>query len=121
MKVKLTWNKKVGAISFLALSLFFLLCVSYAYFTATVEGNDKAEKVKVTSGTMALKLIGPEEEVTAENMVPGDYKEIEFSVQNTGNVETTYNIDMINVINTFATKSDLVYSIESTSGGGLYN
>ena len=80
-----------------------------------------AKKVKVKTGTMALKLIGPKEEITAENMVPGDYKEIEFSVQNTGNVEATYNIDMINIINTFATKSDLVFSIESTAGGGLFN
>ena len=54
---------------------------------------------------MAVKLIGPEEEVTANNMKPGDYKEIEFSVQNIGNVEATYNLDMINVINTFVTKS----------------
>ena len=120
-KIKLTFNKKVISISFLALALFMLLAVSYAYFTATVTGNDKARKTTVTTGTMAVKLTGPTEVTTKENMVPGDSVSIEFSVENTGTVATYYNLDMIDVENTFVDKSDLVYSVKSDKGANKEN
>ena len=43
---------------------------------------------------------------------------INFSVENTGTLEATYSIDMINITNNFADKKDLVYSITSTNNGG---
>ena len=120
-RIKLTFNKKVISISFLALALFMLLAVSYAYFTATVTGNDEAKKTTLTTGTMSLKLTGPTEVTTKENMIPGESVSIEFKVENTGTVATYYNLDMIEVTNTFNPKSDLVYSVKSDKGANKEN
>ena len=116
-RIKLTWNRKVVSISFLALALFMLLAVSYAYFTATVTGNDTAKKTTVTTGSMSLKLTGPTE-LKPTYMVPGDSVSITFNVENTGNVPATYNLDMIDVKNNFNPASDLVYTVTSTNNGG---
>ena len=116
-RIKLIFNKKVISISFLALALFMLLAVSYAYFTATVTGNESAKKTTITTGTMALKLYG-EDIVSLDNAIPGNEYTIEFRVENTGNVEAKYHLDIINVINTFEKKEELVYTIESDNNGG---
>ena len=110
-KIKLTFNKKVISISFLALALFMLLAVSYAYFTATVTGNDTAKKTTVTTATMNLVFHGENILETKDNMIPGESVDLEFSVKNEGTATAVYNIDIIDVENTFEDKSDLVYSI----------
>ena len=120
-RIKLTFNKKVISISFLALALFMLLAVSYAYFTATVTGNEDAKKTTLTTGIMAVKLTGPTEVTTKENMVPGESVELTFTVTNTGTVATYYNLDMIDVSNDFNPKSDLVYSVKSDKGANSIN
>ena len=117
-RIKLTFNKKVISISFLALALFMLLAVSYAYFTATVTGNESAKKTIVTTGKMSLVFNGENIIETKDNMVPGESVELKFSVLNNGNVATTYNIDMIDVENNFNPTSDLVYTVTSNNNGG---
>ena len=119
-EVYIKFNKKVVSISFLALALFMLLAVSYAYFTATVTGNDTAKKTTVTTGSMSLKLTGPTE-IEPTNMVPGDSVSITFKVENTGNIAAIYSLDMIEVSNNFNPKSDLVYSIKSDKGANKEN
>ena len=66
---------------------------------------------------MSLKLDGTK--ITSLNgALPGAKHTINFSVENTGTLETTYSLDMINVTNNFADKNDLVYSVTSTNNGG---
>ena len=115
--MKLTINKKIISIAFLALALFMLLAVSYAYFTARVEGNEEAKEIKVNAGIMSVKLSGPDE-ITAEHLIPGQSVSISFQVENTGTVTAIYNLDMIEVTNNFDPTSDLVYTITSTNNGG---
>ena len=115
--MKLTINKKIVSVSFLLLALIMLGAVSYAYFTADVEGNEGANKTRVTTGIMSLKLDGTTI-VGTSKMVPGQQHTTTFTVENTGNLDALYNIDMIEVNNTYATKRDLVYTITSDNGGG---
>ena len=60
---------------------------------------------------MSLKLDGTQE-LNASNMLPGATKEVEFSVENTGTLTTTYELDMKEVYNDFSPKTDLVYTLE---------
>ena len=116
-RLKLTINKKIVSVSFLILAIFMLLAVSYAYFTATIKGNEEAKDINVETAIMKVKLTGPDE-ITAEHLVPGDSKSITFQVENIGTVSAVYNLDMIEVTNNFDPTSDLVYTIESTNNGG---
>ena len=116
MKIKV--NKTVVALSFCTLILLIAGSISYAYFTASVIGNDTAEDVDVSAGVMSLKLDGTTIVSPTEAMFPGAAHMIKFSVTNTGTVAAPYGIDLINVTNNFADKNDLVYSISSTNSGG---
>ena len=110
-KLKKISNKKIIIFSVLAFMLTLLIGTTYAYFKASVVGNDEAKKTQVYAGIMSLKLDGTQE-LNANNMLPGATKEVEFSVENTGTLTTTYELDMKEVYNDFANKSDLTYSLQ---------
>lgn len=122
MKIKnkyLSLNKSVIILSLCALFLIISGGITYAYFTASVSGNDTAKAVEITTGTMALKLDGTT--ITSlNNAYPGAYHTIKFSVENTGTLPVTYSLTMIDVENTFV-NNELIYSISSTNSGGSIN
>ena len=100
-------------VAFLILSL--VTVSSYAYFSATVQGNDNAYDTVITSGEMAL-MLNDGEQISLNNAIPGDSITKEFSVKNTGTVETTYDVYFSELFNTFEDKNDLVYTLESSNG-----
>ena len=110
-KLKKIKTKQIVMFSVLAFMLVLVVGTTYAYFTAKVIGNDEAKDNQVYAGIMSLKLDGTQE-LNASNMLPGATKEVEFSVENTGTLTTTYELDMKEVYNDFANKEDLVYTLE---------
>ena len=110
-KLKKIKTKQIVMFSVLAFMLVLVVGTTYAYFTAKVIGNDEAKNTQVYAGIMSLKLDGTQE-LNASNMLPGATKEVEFSVENTGTLTTTYELDMKEVYNDFSPKTDLVYTLE---------
>ena len=100
-------------IAFLILSL--VTVASFAYFTASVQGNDNAYDTVITTGEMAL-MLNDGEQVGLNNAIPGDSVTKEFSVKNTGTVETTYDVYFSELLNKFEDKNDLVYTLISDNG-----
>ena len=75
--------------------MFLLLIMttglSYAYFSASISGNENAKNVVVEAGTLSLVYTdGPE--IKAQNIKPGWSTTKEVSVKNTGTLDTNYNI-----------------------------
>ena len=75
--------------------MFLLLIMttglSYAYFSASVKGNENAKNVVVEAGTLSLVYTdGPE--IKAQNIKPGWSTTKEVSVKNTGTLDINYNI-----------------------------
>ena len=84
-------NKKIYLGVGLAFLLLMTISLSYAYFSASVSGNDDAKDVVVTSGTLSLTYTdGPE--IKVENIRPGKTITKEVSVKNTGTLDTAYNV-----------------------------
>lgn len=88
--------------------------VSYAYFTASVNGS--ANNNVVVTGHMEVTYEEGSNISLNANMIPGDYVTKTFSVTNTGNVDAIYNIYFNEIINNFDPKSDLVYELISENG-----
>ncbi|MEG1995767.1 MAG: InlB B-repeat-containing protein [Bacilli bacterium] len=111
-------NKKVILTLSIVSALTLLLAVvgiTYAYFTANVIGNDKASSMIVNTGTLSVDFIdGPQ--ISLPNAMPGASVTKTFKVINTGTVPVHYNIRWDKVVNTFATKSDLVYEVKRSTG-----
>ena len=108
-------NKKfiIISISVALLIVATITVSSYAYFTIS---NKEGEETEIKSGTMSL-LFTDGNEITANSLLPGQSIEKEFTVKNTGNVNTSYDVYLSEVINTFVDKSDLVYELISEDGG----
>ena len=115
MKIKV--NKNVVVISLCILVLLIAGSISYAYFTAGVLGNEEAKEVNVTTGTMNLVYSG-ENQLNMANALPGATQSVTFTIKNTGSLPAIYSVDIIDVVNNFADKNDLVYSLSSDNAGG---
>ena len=86
--------------------------VSYAYYSAKIKENNKTETV-IKTNELNLIFTGTNE-ITANNMIPGDSFTKTFTVENTSNRAVDYNIYMENITNEF--NEDLVYTLEDTTG-----
>ena len=116
-KKKIYINKYVVIFAFIALILSMLIPITYAYFTATVVGNNTASVSVVESGTMRLTFSDGQVIGTTTNWVPGDSITKTFTVENTGTLPTNYSVFLEDVVNSFVDKSDLVYTISGTTSG----
>ena len=92
--------------------MFLLLIMttglSYAYFSASVKGNENAKDMVVEAGTLSLVYTdGPE--IKAQNIKPGWSTTKEVSVKNTGTLEVNYNIIWQSLTNEI-TNNDMIIS-----------
>lgn len=91
-------NGKI-AIAIVAMFVVALSVVgfTYAYFTATVKGNEKDTSVKVTAGELSI-VYSSGKTLTAQNVVPGwtsdgkHYYDIEYSKTDSGQRDENNNI-----------------------------
>ena len=77
--------------TFIALLLLLTTGLSYAYFSASISGNENAKNVVVEAGTLKLTYTdGPA--INAQYIKPGWSTTKEVSVKNNGTLDTNYNI-----------------------------
>ena len=92
--------------------MFLLLIMttglSYAYFSASVKGNENAKDMVVEAGTLSLVYTdGPE--IKVQNIKPGWSTTKEVSVKNTGTLGAYYNVIWQSLTNTIS-NNELVLS-----------
>ena len=95
----------------LTLVLLSSIGVSYAYFTANIS-KENAENTVIHSGNMALTYTDGET-ISLNNALPGDSTTKEFSIENTGTLQTKYKVFFSELYNEFADKTDLTYTLVS--------
>ena len=108
-------KKKVFLVLTILLGLVLVSGVSYAFFTVIISGNDTAKENVVVTGDMELTYTDGEE-INLSGAFPGDSVSKTFTVKNTGTLTTTYNIKLVDVVNTFVDKSDLIYTLTGDNG-----
>ncbi len=99
--------------------LVALLGTAFAYFSATVTGNEEASSVEVTTATMGISYINGNE-IKMEKLFPGvSSGEKTFTIASMGaTVNQPYTINWDIAEFNFQDKSDLVYSLSGTSDKG---
>ena len=101
-------DKKILFGTFIALLLLLTTGLSYAYFSASISGNENAKNVVVEAGTLSLVYTdGPE--IKAQNIKPGWSTTKEVSVKNNGTLDTNYNVIWQSLINEI-TNNEMVIS-----------
>ena len=107
--------KKYGKL-IISLIVFIVLAIattiSFAYFSANVIQNNINDNV-ITSGNMEITYDDGNGIQFRNNVLPGNSIYKWFIIKNTGTVDAYFDVYLVDVINTFNTESDLVYSISS--------
>ena len=94
--------------TFIALLLLLITGLSYAWFSASISGNENAKNVVVEAGTLKLTYTdGPA--INAQYIKPGWSTTKEVSVKNNGTLDTNYNVIWQSLTNTI-TNNELVLS-----------
>ena len=101
-------DKKILFGTFIALLLLLTTGLSYAYFSASISGNENAKNVVVEAGTLKLTYTdGPA--INAQHIKPGWTTTKTVSVKNNGTLDAYYNVIWQTLTNTI-TKNELVLS-----------
>ena len=104
-------NKKYYVLlGVIVVAIAILIGASYAFFMANVTGGDSGNETVIKSGSLNLTLADTNT-ITLNNSKPGDSASKEFTVTNTSKSTLLYNIKLVDVINTFVDKTDLVYTL----------
>ena len=94
--------------TFIALLLLLTTGLSYAWFSASISGNENAKNVVVEAGTLKLTYTdGPA--INAQYIKPGWSTTKEVSVKNNGTLDTNYNVIWQSLTNTII-NNELVLS-----------
>ena len=94
--------------TFIALLLLLTTGLSYAYFSASISGNENAKNVVMEAGTLKLTYTdGPA--INAQYIKPGWSTTKEVSVKNNGTLDAYYNVIWQTLTNTI-TNNELVLS-----------
>ena len=102
-------KKYIYVVAFLLL-VVVALGISYAWFSAIITGNDTAKNNRVVTGDLELTYTDTNE-ISLDNVIPGDSFTKEVSVKNTGTLDVKYNLVWQSLTNTI-TNNELV--IEAT-------
>ena len=109
----------IGGIIFVVLTLAVSAGLTYSFFTASVGGNEQARETVVELAELRLKFTDTQN-IQMIDALPGQAVTKTFSVENKGDVEIEYTIDITDLRNTFV-NNELVYSLTSTNGGASAN
>ena len=103
-------DKKYIYVVAVLLLVVVALGISYAWFSAIITGNDTAKNNRVVTGNLELTYTDTNE-ISLDNVIPGDSFTKEVSVKNTGTLDVKYNLVWQSLTNTI-TNNELV--IEAT-------
>ena len=96
------------------------MCATFAYFTASVQGNDSASSVVVKTAKIGTITYENGNTVNLKDALPGATDTKTFTVASDGDTtaDITYGLSWKDVTNDFETKTDLVYKIEGQATSG---
>jgi hypothetical protein len=121
-------RKNVILLTVLGIATFLtaMIGTTFAFFTATVTGNDTAKVTTITAATIGATY-SDGDEIKATNIVPGWSASKTITIENTSTTTLQYNILWTAVSNTFvkgvnnSNSDDFVYTLTKTSTNGAAN
>ena len=111
------YDKKLVAIgiSIVGIVVVLTMGLTYAFFSVNIIGNDEAEPTVID--TAYLKLVFNDTQfLRLENTLPGASASKTFTVTNNSSIKIKYDINIIDVYNTFQ-NDELLYSLTSINNG----
>ncbi|MDY3948591.1 MAG: TasA family protein [Bacilli bacterium] len=114
-------KKNVIFLSVIAVATLLTAVVgtTFAYFTATVSGNQSANNVTVSTDTLAVTY-AQTSSISVANWVPGKSASMRFTVANGSNNDTKFNLvwntGVTNTIASAADAKDITYTLYSCTG-----
>ena len=92
---------------------------TFAYFTASVTGNENASSVIVKAANLGTITFKDGSEITLENALPGASQSKTFNITSTTKSTSgvKYGVQLIDITSDFQPLSDLVYTLTGVKSG----
>lgn len=100
--------------TFILLVLVSVFFVSYGYIMNVVTGNEGSKTLTFKRSSIKIEFSNGNEELVSEQdeyFIAGSTIRKKFTIKNTGSEDVSYSIKLIDVINPFTRKEDLVYEL----------
>jgi len=107
-------SKKTGVIiatTGIVVILLSLIGFTYGFFASLISGNESSKNVTLQAGESEVTFNDLSVEETNDIIAPGYTNTKFFTVQNTGEVSASYYIHLVDVINEYTRKQDIVYTL----------
>ena len=113
-------NKVIMITSSIIMLIITVFGLSYAFFSAIVNGGDTGSSIIIKTGSLRL-LYEDTEYINVSNVLPGTTFTKTIKVTNEGNVPVNYDLLWLELNNAFKNRSDLVMSITCSSSTDTCN
>ena len=114
-------NKKNALHAGITILVFLatIVGVSYSFYTAQLNKiNNSTAGAEFNTRTLGVNY-SDGNSINLSNILPGATIIKTFTVTNTGDNQSTYNINLIDVVNGLTRKSDMTYTLTSTNNGAV--
>ena len=93
-------KKKVVLATIIVAVISVLGLITYAFFTADIDGNKQANNIVQTTGTLSIEYVEGQN-ISAEGIIPGWSGTKTFTIKNNGTLPVSYDIVFADLTNTF--------------------
>ena len=116
MEVKDKRPNIIAIIEAIVLLVLAVVGLSYAFFSAFINGGETDTSVEGTGANLSLVYTDGKSVITSSNIMPGWSATKTFTVTNNGEADTYYKLNISNITNEFV-EGGLTFSIASADGG----
>ena len=98
------------------LVLLILVGLTYAYFLTRIKGNTNDKSISITTANLEIEYKDNNDIIIGDRIEPGTILPTKvFTVTNNGGKSVEYSVGLVNIINSFTTTKDVVYTITCKS------
>ena len=106
----------IFALTGIIITVLALMGFTYGYYMSQIYGNESSKSVTLIAGESKLKYVDLSVGNVNTTIGVGYTNTRFFAVQNIGNLEASYYIALVDVINEFIRQEDIVYTLYRKSG-----
>lgn len=117
-------KKKDRILLIVFVSIFVLVAcigISYAYYTAVIDKGEESSSIISKAGNLEVTYKDGSKQIIGASIFPGWSDSKTFTVENTGDNDSSYSIMVTNIVNNFTVSGSISLSLTSSDGGTSLN
>ena len=104
------------SITGITIIILALIGLTFGFYYTQIDENTNEKSISVSIGNSSVLFTDLSTDNTSDIIEPGYTTVKAFTVKNTGNVQANYSVYLVNVVNNFNRKEDIIYNLYKIKG-----